>query len=270
MKTAVWKNFYREIRQYPGRFLSILFIVVLGVSFLSGVRACEPDMQQSLTTYMNRHQYMDVKIQSTLGLTDADVRAVRQADGISEAEGAYSTDVLSDYGNQTQVVHVMSTVRGMNSFTVKTGRLPRKQNECLVDAALAKERHLFIGDTIRVYSGTKARLSKSLKYSTFTVTGTGSSPAYLTDDRGNTSLGNGSVDGFIAVKPSAFSMDSYSAVYCRVKGAEKYTTGSAAYKEKVHAAQRNLRKLVDKRCRARLSQLKQQAVQAVQASYPGI
>ncbi|MGN1381177.1 MAG: ABC transporter permease, partial [Eubacterium sp.] len=239
-------------------------------SFLSGVRACEPDMQRSLTAYMNRHKYMDVKVQSTLGLTDADVKAVRQADGISAAEGAYGTDVLSNYGNQTQVIHVMSTVRGMNAFTVKSGRLPQKQNECLLDEALAKERHLSIGDKIHLYSGTKSRLSKSLKYDTFTVTGTGSSPAYLTDDRGSTSLGNGSVDGFIAVKPSAFSMDAYSAVYCRVKGAEKYTTGSAAYKEKVRAAQKALRELADKRCRARLSQLKRQTVQAVQASYPGM
>lgn len=270
MKTAVWKNFYREIRQYPGRFLSILFIVILGVSFLSGVRACEPDMQQSLTAYMNRHKYMDVKIQSTLGLTDVDVKAARQTDGISAAEGAYSADVLSDSGNRTQVVRVMSTVRGMNSFTVKSGRLPRRQNECLVDAELAKERHLSIGDKIHIYSGTKDKLSKSLKYSTFTVTGTGSSPAYLTDDRGSTTLGNGTVDGFIAVKPSAFSMSTYSAVYCRVKGAEKYTTGSAVYKEKVRAAQKNLRKMAASRCRIRLNELKQQAVQTVQAAYPGI
>jgi hypothetical protein len=45
-------------------------------------------MQQSLTAYMNRHKYMDVKIQSTLGLTEADVRAARKVDGISEAVGA--------------------------------------------------------------------------------------------------------------------------------------------------------------------------------------
>jgi putative ABC transport system permease protein len=270
MKTAVWKNFYREIRQYPGRFLSILFIVLLGVSFLSGVRACEPDMQQSLTAYMNRHKYMDVKIQSTLGLTEADVRAARKVDGISEAVGACSTDVLSDYGNQTQVLHVMSTVRGMNMFTVKSGRLPRRQNECLLDAELAKERRISVGDKIPLYSGTKAKLSKSLKYSSFTVTGIGSSPAYLTEDRGSTTLGNGTVDGFIAVRPSAFSMDSYSAVYCRVTGAEKYTTGSAAYKEKVRAAQKHLRKLAASRCRVRLGQMKQRVVQTVQASYPGI
>lgn len=36
------KDFYMEIRKSPGRFLSILFIVALGVAFFSGIRASEP------------------------------------------------------------------------------------------------------------------------------------------------------------------------------------------------------------------------------------
>ena len=32
-KKAMWKDFYMEIRKSPGRFLSILFIVALGVAF---------------------------------------------------------------------------------------------------------------------------------------------------------------------------------------------------------------------------------------------
>ena len=39
------KDFYMEIRKSPGRFLSILFIVALGVAFFSGIRASEPDMR---------------------------------------------------------------------------------------------------------------------------------------------------------------------------------------------------------------------------------
>ena len=36
---ATRKDFYMEIRKSPGRFLSILFIVALGVAFFSGIRA---------------------------------------------------------------------------------------------------------------------------------------------------------------------------------------------------------------------------------------
>ena len=41
-KKATRKDFYMEIRKSPGRFLSILFIVALGVAFFSGIRAAEP------------------------------------------------------------------------------------------------------------------------------------------------------------------------------------------------------------------------------------
>ena len=44
-RKATQKNFYREIRKSPGRFLSIFFIVAMGVAFFSGIRASEPSMR---------------------------------------------------------------------------------------------------------------------------------------------------------------------------------------------------------------------------------
>ena len=38
---------------------------------------------------------MDVKVMSTLGLTDEDVEAIEDVDGIELAEGSYSMDALS-------------------------------------------------------------------------------------------------------------------------------------------------------------------------------
>ena len=47
------KDFYMEIRKSPGRFLSILFIVALGVAFFSGIQASSPDMRLSGDDYYN-------------------------------------------------------------------------------------------------------------------------------------------------------------------------------------------------------------------------
>ena len=44
MKTTTIE-FFREIKKSSGRFVSILFIVALGVAFFSGIRASEPDMR---------------------------------------------------------------------------------------------------------------------------------------------------------------------------------------------------------------------------------
>lgn len=258
MGIGVWKILVREIRQNPGRFLSIFFIVVLGTAFLSGVRACEPDMRQSMNQYLKQHRYMDLRIQSGLGLTDADVRAVRKVPGVSRAEGAYSVDVLSDFNNTTSVLTVMSTVRGMNRMTVKQGRLPVKENECLIDTELAAESKMKIGDSIHVYSGTKEKIAGSLRRSTFKIVGTGSYPGYLTGDRGHSSVGSGTVDGFIAVNPSAFSMSSYSVIFCRTKNTGKYATYSDAYTNHIKQVKKQLSSLGRARAEIRKNQLMQQ------------
>ena len=58
-KKATRKDFYMEIRKSPGRFLSILFIVALGVAFFSGIRASEPDMRLSGDSYFDEAELMD-------------------------------------------------------------------------------------------------------------------------------------------------------------------------------------------------------------------
>ena len=68
-KRALRKDFYMEIRKSLGRFLSIFFIVALGVSFFSGIRASEPDMRISGDAYFDEKNLMDIKVISTMGLT---------------------------------------------------------------------------------------------------------------------------------------------------------------------------------------------------------
>ena len=53
IKKVTRKDFHMEIRKSPGRFLSILFIVALGVAFFSGIRAAEPDMRLSGDSYFD-------------------------------------------------------------------------------------------------------------------------------------------------------------------------------------------------------------------------
>ena len=75
-KRALRKDFYMEIRKSLGRFLSIFFIVALGVSFFSGIRASEPDMRISGDTYFDEKNLMDIKVVGTMGLTKEDVTAI--------------------------------------------------------------------------------------------------------------------------------------------------------------------------------------------------
>ena len=123
------KNFYMEIRRNFGRFISILFIVALGVAFFSGIRASEPSMRITGDAYFDESDLMDIKAVSTLGITKEDVSAVGNVKGVGKAEGAYSADFLNIKNKKQYVLHVMSAMEDMNKITVREGRMPEKAVE---------------------------------------------------------------------------------------------------------------------------------------------
>ena len=76
-KHALHKDFFMEIKKSFHRYASILLIVALGVAFFSGVRASKPDMVLSADIFYDESNLMDIRVISTLGLTDEDVEAIR-------------------------------------------------------------------------------------------------------------------------------------------------------------------------------------------------
>lgn len=147
-KRALRKDFYMEIRRSLGRFLSIFFIVAIGCAFFSGIRASEPDMRYSGDAYFDNKNMMDLRIISTMGLTEDDVKAASKAEGIGHVEGRYSVDALLADGDNQIVVHVMSMLPTMNEIQLEDGRLPNKENECVVDVDYMEKSKL----KIREYS----------------------------------------------------------------------------------------------------------------------
>ena len=73
-----------------GRFVSIFFIVALGVAFYSGIRASEPSMRITADQYFDDSELMDLKVMGTMGLTKADIKAIGKVSGIEAVEGGYS------------------------------------------------------------------------------------------------------------------------------------------------------------------------------------
>lgn len=226
---ATRKDFYMEIRKSPGRFLSIFLIVALGVAFFSGIRASEPSMRITGDAYFDDSQLMDIKGVSNLGITEADIRAIEEVDGVEKAEGSYSSDFLCNTEDKQYVFHVMALQDDMNQMEVTEGRLPEKTGECLMDADMGYQ----VGDEIQLTSGNEDPLEDTLKTDTYTVVGLGSSPCYISFGRGSTTIGSGSIDAFMAVPEDTFCMDVYSEVYVQVEGAKELTAYTDEYDDLV-------------------------------------
>ncbi len=244
-----------EIRKSPGRFLSILFIVALGVAFFSGIRASEPDMRLSGDSYFDEAELMDIKAICTYGVTERDVRAMEKADGIARAEGAYSADFLYSAKDEQQVLHVMSLQEKMNRVTVSKGRLPEKTGECLAD----DNSEFKIGDKIELKSGTDDEISDTLKTDTFEVVGLGNSPCYLSYGRGSSTVGDGSIQAFLVVPENTFDMDVFTEVYLQVEGAKALLAFTDAYDDRIEEILAQVEELTDERALVRKDSLKDEA-----------
>ena len=265
-KTALRKEFWMSIRKSPGRFLSIFLIVALGVSFFAGIRSSEPDMRISGDRYYDETNLMDLKVQGTLGLTDDDVEALSKVEGIQSAEGAYSVDVLCKVGENEKVLHIASACDTVNQTTVSEGRMPKGASECLLDEDFMKANGYQIGDTIELASGTSAPLTDSLKQDTLTIVGAGSSPEYISIERGSSLIGNGEVAAFAVVAPEAFSMEVYSEIYLLVDGAKAETCYTDGYDDLIEEVQDRVEGIADVECARRTEEIKSEALQEIEES----
>lgn len=75
MTRSYRKNIRRTFKHTKSRFIAIFSIIALGVGFLAGLNATPVDMKESMEAYMDDANFYDIRIVSTLGLTDDDVSA---------------------------------------------------------------------------------------------------------------------------------------------------------------------------------------------------
>ena len=80
--TVFRRGIYRTIRGSLKRFLSIVVITALGVSVMCGLKAGCEDLCDSVDAYFDQQNVYDINVQSTYGLTDDDLDAIQEVDGV--------------------------------------------------------------------------------------------------------------------------------------------------------------------------------------------
>ena len=249
---ALHKDFWMEIRKSKARFISIFLIVALGVAFFSGIQASSPDMRYSGDAYYEAAKLMDLKIQGTLGLTQRDVKAVSDIDDVELAEGSYSTDVMSGEDDARKVLHLESISSNFHLLTADEGRIPEKSGEIFLDKPFAKNRGYKIGDTISVSEDGDSEL---LKKTTYTVVGIGSSPLYISFNRGNTTLGSGEVSGFGYILPEDFEQEAFTQIYIMVHESGDVISYTDAYDNLIRKIQKRVEGIEKEQCSLRYDEI---------------
>lgn len=250
MKKSLWKNNFKEIIKTRRRFLSILIMAFLGVGFFSGLVATSPDMQDSLDKYADSSNLFDIDVVSTLGLTDDDVNAINNIDGIESAYGVKSKDSIVEFDEKESICKVIEYNENSNVPVIVCGRLPELSNECLLDAkySIINDMQSYIGKKIVV--GNDGFAQKE-----FTVVGIVESPLYISNERGNTSIGKGSIDFYIYVKDDVINIDYYTNIYATVENARGVEVNSDNYWDLVNPVIEKIENIKQEREDARYNQL---------------
>ena len=258
-KNVLRKDFIIEIKKTMGRFVSIFFIVALGVAFYSGIRASEPSMRFTADQYFDDSKLMDLKVMGTMGLTKADIKAIGKVSGIEAVEGGYSKDVLCPVGDNEKVVHMLSMQKNFDQVSLVEGRLPERAGECLVDEDFLSYTDLKVGDTVTFHSGDGEALTDSLVTDTYKIVGIGNSPLYISFGRGSSTIGTGEISGFVVMDKASFDMDVYTEAYVKVSGAEEKTAFTDEYNNLSDAAKEAVSAIEEERCAVRKQEIVDEA-----------
>ena len=217
-KNAMRKNLLRTIKSSLGRYLAIVCIIALGASIFVGLLSTKGDMVFTGQKYLDSQNMFDLRLLSTYGWSQTEVDAVAQMAGVTAAEGSIVIDAITRRENsEADAVYKLHSLPEKISMPyLLGGRMPKSADECLIDGYGATD--AVLGTTITVTDSNSADTLDSLGVHTFTVVGYVSSPLYMDSSRGGTTIGNGSVLGYLYLMPDAFEMDYFTEIAVTMAG----------------------------------------------------
>lgn len=248
-KNRLLTDALREVRNTRSRFFSILILAGLAVAFLSGIKITAPDMQYTADKYYDRLNLMDGYVLSTLGLVDEDIEALKETPGILDVEGGYTLDAKASDG----VVLVRSMPDRINLLEPVRGHLPEAADECVTEEKLLTKLGLDVGDTITLAPGEDNE--DALEQNTYRIVGTVVSPLYVGTDRGTSSLGTGSVDGFVYIPSENFTWDYYTVAFFTADELLAMNCYSDEYDDRIDALIDSMEIMADERAALRRENL---------------
>ncbi len=256
MTKGLKTNIRRCITGSMGRFIAITLIVMLGVGFFTGLRLTRPDMSAVETNYVRSTHLYDLRLLSTIGFDDKDVEAAIQCNGVTAAVGSINADFVWVRDGKETVWRTHMITPGINDPILVSGRMPEAGNECIVDAQRFTEAD--IGTSVVIdHNDNSEETCENFAYDAYTIVGLVDSSLYMNVERGTTSLGSGSLSGFLLIPKDGYNYEYYTELY--VKMGDETDLYSAAYDEQLDQLKESVDDAVIESVNARFERLKSEA-----------
>lgn len=277
MSKGLIKEALRSIRKNKARFISIIAIVAVGISFYAGISASGPDMQQTAVDYYNSNNLMDIWMISSVGFNKGDVEQISKIKGVESVVGSKFADgtvvvngrtaanvdggqaICRAYGLDFDLAREFdkgdSDKDYINRLTLIEGRYPKNDKECLIDQSdMATPKGFKIGEKIKLV-GIEENIENKLNVTEYKIVGIIRTPRYISFERGQTDVGSGTLGCFIYVPETAFKIDYYTELCATVKGADDYYPFSDEYYDHVGDVIEKIEKIAPGRLEIRVSEV---------------
>ena len=253
------KNILREMKSSISRVVSLFGIVALGVMMLTGLMCIAPDMRTAAQKYYVQQNVFDLRVLSTLGLSQSDISAIAAVDGVDAVQAVKYQDVEGHWtgDEQTTVARLYQlpadpqadTPENMNRPVLLSGRMPEAAGECVVHV---------MGHGSPVELGTQLTLpeeTEGVSRQVFTVVGTVQDPLHFSTDSESSTVGDGQLDCILFVPEGTLTADYYTVCYIKTENAGLYGNYSDEYQAAVDAVAENLKAIQSVQCTARREEL---------------
>ena len=253
------KNILREMKSSISRVVSLFGIVALGVMMLTGLMCIAPDMRTAAQKYYVQQNVFDLRVLSTLGLSQSDINAIAAVDGVDAVQAVKYQDVEGHWtgDEQTTVARLYQlpadpqadTPENMNRPVLLSGRMPEAAGECVVHV---------MGHGSPVELGTQLTLpeeTEGVSGQVFTVVGTVQDPLHFSSDSESSTVGDGQLDCILFVPEGTLTADYYTVCYIKAENAGLYGNYSDEYQAAVDAVAEKLKAIQSVQCTARRKEL---------------
>ena len=233
--------------------------VALGVMMLTGLVSFAPSMRTAGQKYYVQQNVFDLRVLSTLGLSESDLSSIAATEGVSavmpvkylDTEGRWSssTDGAVLRVQQLPADPAADTEANMNRLTLLEGRMPETANECVVQV---------LGHADPVPLGTVVTLpedTEDIRRTEYTVVGQVQDPQYFSATQETSTVGDGILDALVFVQDGELTADYYTVCYLKVADAAQYDNYSDEYQTAVDTVADRLDAISKEHCVARRAQL---------------
>ena len=216
-KNMMRRNLHQTIKRSIARFIAIVTIIALGAAIFVGLRTTKSDMIATGQQYMDEQNMFDLRFLNSYGWSMEQEAQIEAMPGVVDAEGVISIDAIVGIDSGKESPYKLYAIPDkINKIYLHSGRMPSSEDECLLDVYNAPDN--ILGKKISISDFNDEETLDALTVKHFTVVGLISSPLYMDMSRGNTSLGNGTLTGFLYMPRESFNVEYYTELAVTLQG----------------------------------------------------